>query len=122
MRSGKLTAVALTLGALAATGCAAVDVARDRLGDRAESVVDSYCSLPRSARAVVRVETNRAIEERGQIVIGCKGEPDYERLRTAFVEPLSDATFDRLLTRLLTDGALTLPDGTKLRVVVSEGE
>lgn len=119
----RLIAAVLAAAAVPLAGCAALDVAGDRLGARAEGVVDSYCSLPRSARAIVRVETNRAVAERGAIVVACKADgEEYEQLRAAFVEPLSDATFDRLLTRLLTEGSLTLPDGSRLRVVVEAGE
>lgn len=117
-----LRAAVLSLGALALGGCAALDVAASRLGDRAESLVSEYCELPRGVRAVVRWETNKAVQETGTVVIGCAGEPDYDQLRQAFVEPLSDSTIDALITEVLQKGAVTLPDGTKLKLVVEQGE
>lgn len=122
MVNKKTIAGALALGALGLTGCAAFDVAAGRLGDRAESLVGDYCELPRSVRHVVRWETNKAVQETGTVVIGCQGEPDYTQLRQAFVEPLSDSTIDALIAEVLQKGAVTLPDGTKLKLIVEEGE
>lgn len=116
-----LLALCLLLGAvLAATGCTAFDIAKGRVGDRIESIVTAYCDQPASVRAVVRVETNAAVAERATIVIACKGEPGYEELRRLYVDPLSESTFQAIINRLLTEGAITLPDGTRLRVVVDE--
>lgn len=108
---------AVILIAVIASGCAAYDVAKQRVGDRVEGMVAGYCDQPRSVRAVVRVETNAAVADRATIVIACKGEPGYDELRRLYVDPLSDSTIAVLIQQLLERGSLTLPDGTRLRVI-----
>lgn len=103
-------------------GCAALDVAGQRLGERAEGLVEAYCDQPRSVRAIVRWETNEAVKERGAVVIGCAGEEDYDRLRQVFVEPYSEATIDSIIAEVLERGAYTMPDGSVIRLVVDSPE
>lgn len=115
---------ALIVLLIAGSGCAGLDYVGQRAAERAESVVESYCSLPRSTRAIVRWEGNEAVKERGVMVVGCKGEEDYDRLRAVFVEPYSASTIDSIIAEVLARGAYTMPDGSVIRLVVDgpEGE
>lgn len=123
METRKTLVGALALGALALSGCAALDVAASRLGDRAESMVSEYCELPRSARAIVRWETNQAVEGKGTIVLACKQDgAEYDQLRQTFVEPLSDSTIDSIIADVIERGSYELPDGSTIRLVVEEAE
>lgn len=124
MGNKTLGAVALTLTAalFAANGCAAVDVARQRVADRAVETAQWYCAQPRSARAILRVEANDALDGEAAIVVACASdeEGEYTNLRQYFVDPLGEATLDRLMITLVEQGSLTLPDGRRLKVVVEQ--
>lgn len=116
-------ALALTAGLFALNGCAAAaGVVKQRVADRAVETAQWYCDQPRSARAVLRVEANDALEGEAAVVIACASdeEGEYDNLRHYFVDPLGDSTLDRLMLTLVEQGGLTLPDGRRLRVVVDE--
>lgn len=112
--------VLTTLALLTLTGCGALDYARGRVADRVEDLARTYCDQPRSVRAIVRVETNNALEDTASIVVACAGEPGYDELRRLYVEPLSNSTIDALVGELLKRGSITLPDGTILRIVADQ--
>lgn len=115
-------ALTLTAGLFALNGCAAASVVRERVADRAVETAQWYCGQPRSARAILRVEANDALAGEAAVVIACAAdeEGEYANLRHYFVDPLGEATLDRLMLTLVEDGTITLPDGRRLRVIVED--
>lgn len=113
-------ALAVAVLGLALAGCGTAGVVAERVADRAVESAQWYCAQPRTARSILRVEANRALEGEASVVIACQGDQDgeYETLRTHYVDPLGDASVNRLLLRVIERGEYTLPDGRTLRVVV----
>lgn len=103
-------------------GCASLQVAKERVEDRAVEAAQWYCAQPKTARAILRVEANRALTGEARIVVGCAGDEsgEYDSLQAHYVDPLGDASVNQLRLLLLERGSITLPDGTVLRVVIDE--
>lgn len=120
--NGALALVAAVAGIVLLAGCAAGSVVAQRVEDRAVETAQWYCGQPRTARSILRVEANRALEGEAKVVIACHGDDndEYETLQAHFIDPLGEATVDRLLLTVIEKGAYTLPDGRTLRVIVDE--
>lgn len=120
--NGALACIAAAAGFVLLAGCAAGSVVKQRVADRAVETAQWYCSQPRTARSILRVEANKALEGEAKVVIACHGDDagEYDALQLHFIDPLGAATVDRLLLTVIEKGAYTLPDGRTLRVVVDE--